>query len=749
VVDLEEIGGQPHQIREQGLPPDVPENAALNDPLLANPASDDVAPPGDFYNPYNFIPALPRDNRHPALDDALPIGHDRYWNDRWTGQIQVTLKAETPLLLRDPNTVMETSEHKTHQTKLDLNGRPAVAPEEIRGMLRSAYEAVTNSRLAIFAEHEDRLAYRMAAGDGLELVPARIEAGQIRLLLGTTPNTPTRSPQGRWQIPGNLMYAAWLPRYWRDPHTGGLAVAPHAVRYPGGALPLHGEAAWAWLEKYQRGNTFCYWRVRKITSTHAALGAPPGPGPTFGRHSPIGEPLIQVSGFVVVTNPNIDRKHDERFFFSQTVRSVSLEEEHRQAWRNLICNYQDEHLREIAQGLPGPPALRPGCVWSRHVQGRHERELSDGTLCYARVRTGAGRMQVTDLFPVMIARELFASAPANLLHPSLHPATSLTQLSPADRVFGWSHPDGNGSYKGQLETGRVECLTPTEQAIEDWGGQPVPLQILGQPKPQQGRFYAAQDQSGLPVRERDKSRGYVSGRGLRGRKVYPHHAGLPRRYWANPVEDRTQTGMEASEGVRFQEYRRPMLDGNEQQDSQNSSILDWVRPGTEFTVELRVINLSAVELGALLWLLQLPPDHFHKLGGGKPLGFGSIRMGVSGTALGIGQDWREYYSALDSKEPSRDPKDAVQAFREAIATAYGGDFTQVSFIRAFEKAAVGFSDKPTHYPRVGAPGSTGPVAPSPKGENFLWFTENERKTAPVSLDPLILGNGLPYYNEPE
>ena len=572
-VDLEERGGQPQQIREQGQPLNMPGDFTSNEPLPAKGSPDDSAPAGDFYNPYNFIPALPRNDRHPALDDALPIGHDRYWNDRWTGKIRVTMTTVTPLLLRDPNTVTETGDHKIYQTKRGLDGRPAVATEEIRGMLRSAYEAVTNSRLAIFARHENRLAYRMAAGDGLELVPARIEHGQIELLLGTTLGLPRRSPQGRWQVPNNLMYAAWLPRYRKNLHTGVLVVAHHAVRYPGGALPEHGETAWAWLEKYQRGTTFRYWRVRQIASTRAALGAPPGPGPDFGRHTPTGDPLILVSGFTVVTNPNLDRKHDERFFFSQgPVRKIPLkiplEEEHRQAWHNLICNYQEEHLREIAQGQPGPPALPAGCVWSRHIQGRHERELSDGTLCYACVRTKGGTVQVTDLFPVMIARELFASAPADLLHSSLHPATSLKELSPADRVFGWSHAGGNGSNKGQLEIAAVACLTPAEQAIEDWDGQAVPLQILGQPKPQQARFYAAQDPSGRSVQEVDKPQGYTPGRGLRGRKVYPHHAGLPHRYWDKPVEDRTQTPLETPTGIRFQEYRRPMQDGEEQQDSQ-------------------------------------------------------------------------------------------------------------------------------------------------------------------------------------
>lgn len=56
------------------------------------------------------------------------------------------------------------------------------------------------------------------------------------------------------------------------------------------------------------------------------------------------------------------------------------------------------------------------------------------------------------------------------------------------------------------------------------------------------------------------------------------------------------------------------------------SVMEAVNPGARFQGKIRFENLSATELGALLSALQLPEDCLHKLGQGKPLGMGSIKI---------------------------------------------------------------------------------------------------------------------------
>jgi hypothetical protein len=53
-----------------------------------------------------------------------------------------------------------------------------------------------------------------------------------------------------------------------------------------------------------------------------------------------------------------------------------------------------------------------------------------------------------------------------------------------------------------------------------------------------------------------------------------------------------------------------------------------VKPGVSFTFYVRFYNLRDEELGALLWALDLPPGHCHRLGMGKPLGLGSVQLRI-------------------------------------------------------------------------------------------------------------------------
>lgn len=312
----------------------------------------------------------------------------------------------------------------------------------------------------------------------------------------------------------------------------------------------------------------------------------------------------------------------------------------------------------------------------------------------------------------------------------------MEQLSPVDRVFGWVNQNGKGSYKGNLRINALTCIT--DNCIENFGNKGLPLNILGQPQPSQARFYQAQDKKGTPLDNgSEKGKGYSnSNQGLRGRKVYPHQ-NLPANHWDNANQDRTQQ----DNNGHYQEYYRP---GSER-DDQNRSILGWVKPNTEFTFNIDITNLSTVELGALLLILDLPKNHYHRLGGGKPFGFGSVKLTIDWdkTDLRKGEDWKEYYSSLlkVDKPDATVAKASIGEFKQAVETSYNGKFEEVSFIKALLVATQGYSDKlPIHYPRLD-------IQPNPNGEAFKWFVENERTGnsggLKVALPMLANDGGLP------
>src|SRR5579884_1292346 len=105
-----------------------------------------------FHNPYTFIPLLDRSRLDKSpLGDRGPLGHDRDVPSAWNAHLRVVLTVHTPLLLLDPaRATRDRSGHQTYPVRLDAAGRPYLAPTAVKGMLRSAYEVVTNSRLGVF-----------------------------------------------------------------------------------------------------------------------------------------------------------------------------------------------------------------------------------------------------------------------------------------------------------------------------------------------------------------------------------------------------------------------------------------------------------------------------------------------------------------------------------------------------------------------------------------------------------------------
>lgn len=709
--------------------------------------------PGDFHNPYNFVPAPPRKANHPELGDltnrkltgydSFPVGHDRYFPELWSGRIAVKLTTHSPLLIPDAAQAElyrgdKKLDHKIFPVRLDANGQPYLPPTSIKGMLRSAYEAVTNSRLSIF-NHSDRLAYRMAAKIGP--VPARVEGPPGKEVLRI--------------LQANVIgFAAKLPRYEERSRENdkGERSRKMALTYPDGKLPNHGEAVWVQLDNA---------RVSKIER----------------RTDDNTRADDWKKGWACVTGPNINKKRYERVFLEVGDHFITLEDKHRDLWRELIQNYQETHVRDLKQrdnkgdkywDYLGDQPGKTG--WSRHIYEKDEWKLRQGTLCYVEFVANS-TSEIGALIPVTISRRLYSASPDDLLSASLKPAQSLEELSPAERVFGWVNQNGSGAYRGNLRIGPVRCLSA--DPVERFGRDGLPLAILGQPKPQQARFYAAQSKQGEAQQNGlfKEQAGYLLNKGLRGRKVYPHHAGLPENYWVKPLEDRTQQSINGY----FQEYRRPhkpvleygraklnqdrtgfKLDDTEQRDDQNRSIKGWVKPQTTFEFAIDVTNLSGVELGALLWLLSLPEGHFHRLGGGKPLGFGSARLEMDwdSTDLRPGRDWQTFYSSLEETgSPNQIAAQVcVKEFETAVAGAYGnGDFNKVGFIAAFNRSAQGFADgKPLHYPRAlqGGQRRDGTIPPHPEGKAFEWFVANEREERrhpkfALALPDLVNDEGLP------
>jgi hypothetical protein len=267
-VDLEIEAGRPVHIRSIGAAWTTVSAVPAAIAGRAISGTDRVTAPGPgvgthhaatekpaFHNPYGFLRAPTRRTNDAALGDHPGPSHARYSPERWTGQIRVCLTVGTPLLIPDTTRCTEQQNgHKSYPVRLTPDGHtPYLPPTSVKGMLRNAFEAVTNSRLPQFG-HCRRLGLRMQAREGLAMVPGRVVGDQVELLMGTNAGPPSWSGRS-WDVPDSLMYAAWLPRYQR---AGGIA-------YPDNSLPQHEEGVEFWAERTKhRSGRFSYWQVKAI-----------------------------------------------------------------------------------------------------------------------------------------------------------------------------------------------------------------------------------------------------------------------------------------------------------------------------------------------------------------------------------------------------------------------------------------------------------------------------------------------------
>ena len=668
-----------------------------------------------FLNPYNFVRPLEvvHPGAEPLLGNCEPPPHDRYVG--LTGKLKCQITVQTPLFISDSHavrfkTVRERGKEKEHPIYrfFEYKKKPAIPASSLRGTIRSVFEAATNSCFSVFAGHK-RLSYHLPPHEALKLVPARViyddknDKWYLDILNGTTPVVVGSKPRG-------LQYAAWVMQYspplWPSRTHARAPKTPYSARKPVSLAGCkHGDECQALIEEVEHPiRHFKFWNVVQITHLSAAPLKPHKPGQRV------------VAGYLCITNQNIENKHDERFFFCGTGSPVRipLPKQARDYYRELVEDYQERHSddvdkrrkrREKNPSVP-PPDQREGksAAFSRFILNPKEVDLRDGALVYAMLgRTGhTGRVDF--IVPVSVPRVGYDQTIRDRLYSDLRKCSSYDQLCPACRVFGWVYGTGDpkepklDASERAAYAGRVRLTHGVKKQIT--GTFAATLAILSSPKPTTTRFYLrppdGSPRDGLDDHQVDYSK--AAGQQLRGRKFYRHH------------------GDKLSE----QEFSSP---GNEQTD-QNRTVKGIVQPQSTFEFDLEFENLAEVELGALLWSLELDGWH-HRLGLGKPLGFGSVTIEVEEMRLldpiqRYGEFKAGWNNALERKE------DYIAAFQEAMVGWYSdgdGDFYELDNIRDLKALLAESPDLPVHYPR-----ST--EYPQPEGKNYEWFVGNKRKDGP-------------------
>jgi len=436
-------------------------------------------------------------------------------------------------------------------------------------------------------------------------------------------------------------------------------------------------------------------------------------------------------GWVKITGKTIDGKLNEQFFFyaegEEKAQKKPFGWQQMEDYNGILYDQMTDQTRQFK------------------TQIQH-RQLTVGDLVY--VRLAKDESAVNAISTVKVPRLRYEDALKEFLPKHLHPCQEYDALCPACRVFGWvkdAHQAGARNWDRADHTayaGRVRFSHATLVDGKDTGcyAEELPLAILSSPKPTTSLFYLYKgepNEAAFAVPEGDREIQYKAGYKLRGRKFYHHHGKLLNR----------------------QEFERV----DQQQDLQNRSVRGVRRPGNVFEFTMRFENLSAVELGALLWTLKLGEnEECHlRLGYGKPLGFGSVMVNeVEMTTV----DWATRYQFASLTQPPvnaqedraksrRLQEECMAAFDGAMKAAYGRsvfDLPHMQDLYAILKEPDPQWPSRIHYPRPPRPRYN--HAPDPEGKNFEWFVGNKSggqgrgtKKGPFHALPAAtqMGDGLP------
>lgn len=643
-----------------------------------------------FHNPYNFVRYL--EHRRPdnhVLGNCPPPPHDRYVG--LTGRITCNVKAVTPLFISDSHAIQENENgHKTYRF-FQYEGQPALPASSLRGMIRSVFEAVTNSCFVVFQRDEPYpLEYRESRAPK-DMIPARVveldEKGARLELLDCTVNAKVHISGSPSVVRAGTVRETYPPKVLD--RRNNQAFDRSRSKLPEGAYDGMRVAALVTKEPLPHGsNRFRSFQATKVVpvSEHQSLTED-------GRY-------VKVFGWLHLTGPNIENKHDERLFFRwddqqpdppqiEQIPSSYLCEcgaDVVKEYNHHLSEYYKRHERTLeslgdrrwpnsADGVPQPS-----------IFVEESRELRVGDLVYAQCETGDKQMTVKKLRPVCIPRVRYEYPRQKFLPKHLHRCEAYNKLCPACRVFGWVRESvgGTGTYEQTAYAGRVRFSHGKIEGTWQTENE-ITLAILSTPKPTTTSFYLL-NSAGQPdptvTYDTDEAR-------LRGRKFYRH-----------------------------QGEAKPDEYSVEEKSDQNRTIRGALKPGATFTFIVDFENLAPLELGALLYALELEEGMVHRLGYAKPLGFGSVKVTIEQVET---IDWETRLGSVDSKAGWQSVNGAQlkQDFIEEMRTCYGEKFGE---LLAELRALLGTPpDLPIHYPRP-----TKRLDPQ-RHPQYEWFVGNKRR----------------------
>ncbi|NJL55039.1 TIGR03986 family CRISPR-associated RAMP protein [bacterium] len=527
------------------------------------------------------------------------VRQDSYHAGRHTGQITATLRAVSPLYTRTGLSPEEfaaisgksfsdlsVAEKQRYAEFFQLNGVPTLPGSSLRGMLRTLVEIVTQSKLTRVMR--DGLVYR-AVGDTSSVGKfyrdefLEPEAGRVRYFRPLSQAGYMYKSSSGWKIkPAQLTHTStgsysYARIEFRNPNlipTGATSWKPHIT---------NAKRVWVAVDPpdwHEHAKKTRY----PVHLWYAVVKSNPRP-------SSICDPSAGLQEGVLVETGHMPNKHMHFVFNLPEVdeaRFLDVPQQIEQLYQDQLTDPQKEHLGS-----------------------GHGIFQQDQPVFYLLDKTGKVRF----VGHAQNFRLPYPYSPLDFVPPDLRKPT-ITDI--AEAMFGYvpqEKEDTRQAYAGRVFVDDA-ALVEEQRGTDVWldlQGQPylVP-HILSGPKPTTFQHYLVQ-----PQENRRDLKHYastpVTETVIRGHKLYWHKCVVA----PDDANDANHTWLTHLDSQVIIDKTKTQHTG-----------MRPVKPDTRFALSIRFENLSDVELGALLWLLQLAcdPGYALKLGMGKPLGLGSVQL---------------------------------------------------------------------------------------------------------------------------
>ena len=617
----------------------------------------------------NRIPVLRTNTalkNYPELNDREPASLDHFPAHTWSGSIRFSITAKTPLVY---GSVDEETNSISIPTEI-LDGSsdtpkeiPVLPATMVKSMLSNAFERVTTSRLRIFGNYSDPLTYRTDPAASQKLIPAIVDPSKSKALLltGTHPRlaevdilTKNRFEKRLQTIP--VMRAATL----RTEPGGQTEYAPGMTHENllDMILPSNGAVSRKirFDAKLVNNGSYAYWFIYALYSDDDDERKP-----IFNENAltgeDLGETLTKQAGYVYLTTDPEDlgqhrrtfnKKVSERVFFiedEQARKDVTIPQtttDHPSPidrYLLTVQSYVDNWLDELERD---PETTRTPNRFIRQHKAPHLKP-PPSFLAYILVSKDlSGDETVDTIVPISIGRDAYALSPLTVARrANVAPPQNLSELSPADRLFGFVAHCDNMSQK----TEEKSSLTPsfkgrifvTKVDYAGGGGVANPstlrLRPLLSPRPSSARRFLTRTNGANLNSVRIK---------VRRDQYFSHDPEQSLGATTYPVDRNAWESVDKKTGFPEKALKRAS-------DSlkTTSEVKKYVKAGTKFDATMRFEALTEFELAWLLWILDsanlvpraerqkpmssAPSDKvgYLRLGTGKPLGLGVVQIDLS------------------------------------------------------------------------------------------------------------------------